>query len=74
MPDSAIVVNTMSFDQTEETHLVDKGHLQLETGFLYNNFDTGHSAWISRTLIRYFAIVKVIVFEVPAVPLALSEE
>jgi hypothetical protein len=46
-------MNTDRPDQTDETHLVDKGQLQLETGFLYNNFDTGHSAWISRTLIRY---------------------
>ncbi|MCS3795118.1 transporter [Niastella sp. OAS944] len=40
-------------DQTEETHVVNKGQLQLETGILYNNFDTGRSAWINRTLIRY---------------------
>jgi hypothetical protein len=46
-------MNTDRPDQTEETHLVDKGQFQLETGFLYNNFDTGRSAYISRSLIRY---------------------
>lgn len=40
-------------DQTEETHLVNKGQFQLETGLLYNKFDTGRNAWINRTLIRY---------------------
>jgi hypothetical protein len=40
-------------DQTEEAQLVNKGQLQVETGILYNRFDTGHSALISRTLIRY---------------------
>jgi hypothetical protein len=46
-------MNTDRPDQTEETHLVDKRQFQLETGFLYNNFDTGRSAYISRTSIRY---------------------
>jgi hypothetical protein len=40
-------------DQTEETYLVDKRQLQIETGLLYNKFDTGHSALITRTLVRY---------------------
>jgi Ca2+/Na+ antiporter len=40
-------------DQTEETHLADKRQLQAETGLLYTNFDTGYSACISRTIIRY---------------------
>jgi hypothetical protein len=40
-------------DQTEETHVVGKGRFQLETGVLYNHFDTGRSALIKRTLIRY---------------------
>jgi hypothetical protein len=46
-------MNTDRPDQTEETHLVAKRQLQVETGFLYNSFDTGHSALISRTMIRY---------------------
>jgi hypothetical protein len=46
-------MNTDRPDQTEETHLVDKRQLQVETGLLYNTFDTGHSALISRTIIRY---------------------
>ncbi|WP_205509950.1 transporter [Longitalea arenae] len=46
-------MNTDRPDQTEETHLVDKGQLQIETGLLYNKFDTGRTALISRTGIRY---------------------
>lgn len=46
-------MNTDRPDQTEEAHLVNKRQLQVETGLLYNNFDTGHSALISRTVIRY---------------------
>jgi hypothetical protein len=46
-------MNTDRPDQTEETHVIDKKQLQIETGLLYNYFDTGRSALISRTLIRY---------------------
>lgn len=46
-------MNTDRPDQTEETHVVNKGQLQVETGFLYNDFDTGQSAFINRTAIRY---------------------
>ncbi|WP_207515836.1 transporter [Longitalea luteola] len=46
-------MNTDRPDQTEETHLVNKRQVQVETGLLYNDFDTGRSAIITRTLIRY---------------------
>src|SRR5688572_10151783 len=46
-------MNTDRPDQTEETHLVNKHQLQVETGFLYNKYDTGRSSFISRTMIRY---------------------
>jgi hypothetical protein len=51
-------MNTDRPDQTEEPHLVNKRQLQVETGFLYNHFDTGHSALISRTMIRYGILKK----------------
>lgn len=40
-------------DQTEETYIMGKGQFQMETGGLYNKFDTGQNAWVSRTMIRY---------------------
>jgi len=46
-------MNTDRPDQTEETHLVNKGQFQLETGLLYNDFDSGRSALINKTVIRY---------------------
>jgi hypothetical protein len=46
-------MNTDRPDQTEETQVVNKRQLQVETGFLYNHFDTGQSALISRTMVRY---------------------
>jgi hypothetical protein len=46
-------MNTDRPDQTEETHVVNKGQFQLETGLLYNDFDTGRNAFINRTVIRY---------------------
>src|ERR1044071_8737698 len=46
-------MNTDRPDQTDETHVLNKGQFQFETGILYNDFDTGRSAYINRTMIRY---------------------
>ena len=40
-------------DQTEEVHVVSKGKLLFEEGFLVNSFDSGKNALIIRSLIRY---------------------
>jgi hypothetical protein len=46
-------MNTDRPDQTEEPDVVGKGKFQLEAGVLYNDFDTGRSALINRTVMRY---------------------
>lgn len=40
-------------DETEETDLLDKGQLQVETAFLYNHFFSDASPKIVQSLIRY---------------------
>ena len=46
-------MNTDRPDQTEETHVLEKGQFQIETGFLYNKLNSGQNAWICRSMIRY---------------------
>lgn len=40
-------------DQTEGTHAVDRGNLQIETGTFYTRFDTGAHSFTGRLQIRY---------------------
>ncbi|MET0242971.1 MAG: transporter [Flavitalea sp.] len=40
-------------DQTEEVHVVPRGRFQLESGLIINGFDSGRSAVINRSILRY---------------------
>ena len=42
-------------DETQETDLVDKGHWQLETGFLLNRYKNEPNSYITQGLLRYGA-------------------